>query len=1052
MSEPTVAQAEEPDRLEGERKTVTALIADLKGSTELMRDLDPEEARAILDPVLQLMMTAVHRYDGYVAQSTGDGIFAMFGAPVAHEDHPQRALHSALAIQDELRRYGEKTRGASQPALEVRIGVNTGEVVLRTVNTGAHTEYSPVGHAANLAARLQTVAPAGGVIVSDDTRKLVEDYFELRHMGAATLRGIAEPVNVYEVMSAGPLRGHFDVAARRGLTKFVGREHELDQIRRALELAIGGHGQTVAIVAEAGAGKSRLAYEFKTLLPSGCKLLEAYSVSYGKASAWLPVLELLRSYFGIEPADDPAARREKVRTALAALDPGLNDTLPYLLGLLGIQETPDPLVQMDPLIRRQRTLDAIKRIMLRESLNQPTVVIFEDLHWIDGETQALLDMVADSIGNTRVLLLVNYRPDYRHQWANKSYYPQLRLDPLGRESTSEFLAALLGESTGLDALEHMMIERTQGNPFFIEEMVQALFDEGALVRNGSVKITRPLAQLRMPPTVQGILAARIDRLPSAEKDLLQTLAVVGRQAPLAVITQIVARPQIERMLGNLQTSEFIYEQVVSGVTLAYEFKHALTQDVAYNSLLIERRKALHERTAQAIEALFVDSIDEHLLDLSYHYSRSGNDPRAIDYLIRAAEQAQRRSAFLLAIHCLEEALTRLNDQPSGPQRDRKEIAIRWKLGEAAMVMNGYAAAEYEHQLTRRYELAQRLGDTTHSFYSLVGMSVQAAFRLQLSRAQDMCWKLLGMADHEHDRDMQLEAHGSLANVLWLMGDFLASREHAEKGSALLGHTQIVPTGKEHMWAACQLFACLSTAALGFADKALEQARAFLTSAREQGPRLALAIALNCMGTISLWRRDGAEALKYGDALLAVAYEHGFSTWSSFGHLVHGQALALLTRADEGITEIERAMDSLEATGFVTPGWVCSCLAFACLAASQPDAGLKVTAKALEVAAKTGDAGAKPELLRLHGELLLMGDSTKTAEAETSFRAAVDLARNQGAKSSELRSTTSLARLLAMQGRRDESRAMLAELYNWFTEGFDTADLKDAKALIDELSD
>jgi predicted ATPase len=325
----------------------------------------------------------------------------------------------------------------------------------------------------------------------------------------------------------------------------------------------------------------------------------------------------------------------------------------------------------------------------------------------------------------------------------------------------------------------------------------------------------------MPPTVQGILAARIDRLPSAEKDLLQTLALVGRQAPLAVITQIVARPQIERMLGNLQTSEFIYEQVASGVTLAYEFKHALTQDVAYNSLLIERRKALHERTAQAIEALFVNSIDEHLLDLSYHYSRSGNDTRAIDYLVRAAEQAQRRSAFLPAIHGLEEALTRLNDQPSGPERDRKEIAIRWKLADAAMVVNGYAAAEYEHQLNRRYELALRLGDTTQIFYSLVGMSIQAAFRLQLSRAQHICWKLLGMADHEHDRDMQLEAHGSLANVLWLMGDFLASREHAEKGLALFAHTQIVPTGKEHMWAACQLLACLSTAALGFADKALE---------------------------------------------------------------------------------------------------------------------------------------------------------------------------------------------------------------------------------------
>jgi hypothetical protein len=489
------------------------------------------------------------------------------------------------------------------------------------------------------------------------------------------------------------------------------------------------------------------------------------------------------------------------------------------------------------------------------------------------------------------------------------YYSQLRLEPLGRESASKILAALLGESAELDALKHIMIERTQGNPFFIEEMVQALFDEGALVRNGTVKVARPLGQLRMPPTVQGILAARIDRLPTAEKDLLQTLAVVGRQAPLRVIMEIVARPEIERMLRNLQAGELIYEQVVSGTTIAYEFKHALTQDVAYNSLLIERRKTLHERTAQALEALFADSIDDHLGELSFHYSRSGSDSQAIDYLVRTAEQAQQRAAYSQSAAYLGQALTRLEAQPLGPERDHKEIAIWRRFADAAMIMNGYAAAEYENQLTRRYELAKRLGDNTQVFYSLVGMSVQAAFRLQLSRAQDVCWKLLGMADHEHDRDRQLEAHGSLAHVLWLTGNFLASREHSEKGLGLFAHMQLVPE-KEHMRAACQLFACLSTAALGFLDKALEQAHAFLTSAKERGP-LVGAIALNCIGTISLWRRDGAEGLKYADALLAVAYEHGFSTWYSFGQLIHGQALALLTKADEGIIEIKTAMDSLE---------------------------------------------------------------------------------------------------------------------------------------------
>src|SRR5712691_1733625 len=479
---------------DGERKTVTALFADIKGSTELMRDLDPEEARAIVDPALKLMIDATHRYDGYVVQSTGDGIFALFGAPVAHEDHPQRALHAALAMRDALRRSGEELKKQGRPGVEVRIGINTGEVVLRMIHTGGHTEYTPIGHVANLAARMQSVAPAGGIVISEDTRHLVEGYFELRGLGPTEVKGISEPINVYEVVGAGPLRDHFELAARRGLTKFVGRQREVAEMKRALELARDGHGQIVAAVAEAGTGKSRLVYEFKAMLPGDCKVLEAYSVSHGKASAYLPVLELLYDYFGIEGADDAAQRRGKIEMRLGSLDPALSDTLPYLFALLGIQDTPNPLALMDAQIKRRRMQDALKRIVLRESLNQPLVVIFEDLHWIDGETQALLDLLADSIANARVLLVVNYRPEYRHQWTNKTYYTQLRLDTLRAESAAEMLSALLGEDDDLTPLKRLITERTEGNPFFMEEMMQALFDEGALVRNGAVKVARPLSR------------------------------------------------------------------------------------------------------------------------------------------------------------------------------------------------------------------------------------------------------------------------------------------------------------------------------------------------------------------------------------------------------------------------------------------------------------------------------------------------------------------------------------------------------------------------------
>jgi len=329
-------------------------------------------------------------------------------------------------------------------------------------------------------------------------RHLVEGYFELRGLGPAEVKGISEPINVYEVVGAGPLRGHFELAARRGLTKFVGRDREVAELKRVLKLARSGHGQIVAAVAEAGTGKSRLFYEFKAMLPGDCKVLEAYSVSHGKASAYLPVLELLYRYFGIEDADDKAARRAKIETRISALDPALGDTLPLLYTLMGLHEGPDPLAQMDPRMKRRRMFDAIKRIILRESLNQPLVVIFEDLHWIDGETQALLDLLADGIANARVLLLVNYRPEYSHAWSNKTYYSQLRLDALGRENAAEMLSALLGEDGDLTPLKRLIIERTEGNPFFVEEMVQTLFDEGALCLLYTSPSPRDLSTSRMP--------------------------------------------------------------------------------------------------------------------------------------------------------------------------------------------------------------------------------------------------------------------------------------------------------------------------------------------------------------------------------------------------------------------------------------------------------------------------------------------------------------------------------------------------------------------------
>ena len=379
-------------------------------------------------------------------------------------------------------------------------------------------------------------------------------------------------------------------------------------------------------------------------------VLEAFSVSHGKASAYLPVIDLLHGYFRIASHDDARTRREKVDGKILTLDRALEDTLPFLFGLLGIAEGEDPLARMDGPVKRRRTVDAIKRIFLRESLNQPLMVIFEDLHWIDEETQAFLNLLADSIGTAKILLLVNYRPEYSHSWNSKTYYTQLRLDPLGKESAEEMLSALLGDGSDLAPLRRVIIEKTEGNPFFMEETVQVLLDEGALVRNGATRLIRPISELKIPPTVQAILAARIDRLPRDAKDLLQTLSVIGRELPMSLISAVLPRPEEElaRTLNQLQNGEFIYEQPAVGDS-EYVFKHALTQEVSYNSLLQEQRRQIHGQIGEALEKLNAPSIDDHLDELAHHYSRSGNRPRRST--ITSAPDSARFSAPRTARRC-----------------------------------------------------------------------------------------------------------------------------------------------------------------------------------------------------------------------------------------------------------------------------------------------------------------------------------------------------------------------------------------------------------------
>jgi class 3 adenylate cyclase len=1046
-----VSENSDAHPLDGERKTVTALFADIKGSTELMEDLDPEEARSIVDPALKLMIDAVHHYDGYVVQSTGDGIFALFGAPVAHEDHPQRALYAALRMQQELKRYSAKVVAAGGSPIQSRVGINTGEVVVRAIQTDSgRVEYTPIGHTTNLASRMQTAAPVGSIAVTAATRSLCEGYFVLKPLGATKVKGVSEPVNVYEATGLGPLRTRLQRSASRGYTKFVGREHEMEALKQAAERAKSSHGQLVAAMGEPGVGKSRLFFEFKAMAQSGCLVLEACSVSHGKASAYLPVIDLLKNYFEIIPEDDERKRREKVAGKVTILDRSLEDTLPYLFGLLGIVEGEDPLAQMDGQIKRRRTLDAIKRNLLRESMNQALMVIFEDLHWIDEQTQALLNLLADSIGTAKILLLVNYRPEYSHQWGSKTCYTQLRLDPLGKESADEMLLALLGEGRDLEPLKRLIIEKTEGNPFFMEETVQVLLDEGTLVReDGAVKLTRPVGQLKLPPTVQGILAARIDRLASDTKELLQTLSVIGREFPMSLIRAVVPKSDDElyRMLSELHLAEFIYEQPSVGDT-QYIFKHALTQEVSHNSVLLERRKQLHERIGGAIESVFAQNLDDHLTELAHHYSRSANRAKAFEFLHRAGEQASKRASYSQAESYFGAALEMAPAAPDSPERDAREMRLLGSFAEALTLTNGWGAPELLEMNSRARALAEKTGNLPELVQQLWVAAGVANARGDFSAGAAAADEALETAQREGSPISLGLAHQLLLRSRLYTGDFVAAEHHFELGHAVVerpgfpqsGALAGVIIGSTFAWGGWNAWIT------GHADTARERYER-MRRVLEGAQRNPYVTAMAQMSTASLhiMLRDFARAEALAEEALASCEEHGFdlANWAGI-HL--GLARAELGRTTEGVALLRQALAAASRGSLLETTRPLTYLAEAqALDGTVADALVTID-EALR--ANPQELFIRPETLRMRGELRLRQGDSGLAEAD--FRDAISLSQKLSAKAWELRASTSLAQLLSDNNRRDEARAMLSEIYNWFTEGFDTADLKDARALLDEL--
>ncbi len=981
---------------------------------------------------------------------------ALFGAPIAHEDHAQRACYAALRLRDELRRYADELQRDKGLAFSVRMGLNSGEVVVGKIGDDLRMEWTAQGHTVGLAARMEQFAEPGTACLSQHTAKLVEGFFELRDLGKLDVKGVREPVHVYELEGAGPLRTPLEVSARRGLVRFVGRRPELERLHRAWGAARAGRGQIAAVVGEPGVGKSRLVHEFKGSLERGCRVLEAFAVSHGKASAYLPLIELLKGYFGIALEDDERERREKVTAKLLALDEALEATLPYLFSLLDVADEATSLAQMDPEIRRRRTLQAVKRVLVRETLEQPCVLIFEDLHWIDAETQAFLEVLSESVATARLLLLFAYRPEYRHAWGSKTYYMHLRLDPLGEQETRELLATLLGEgaSAERETLERLVLEKTEGNPFFLEEVVKTLAEEGVLAgERGRYRLERSPDELHIPATVQSALAARIDRLPAQQKDLLQTLAVIGKEFPLGLVRSVTARgdEDLYRGLSQLQAGEFIYEQPAFPEP-EYRFKHALTRDVAYESQLASSRRQVHGVVAQALEELHADSLSEQAPLLAHHFDAAGLTRPAVAYYRSAGERAMERSAHPEAVAHLTRGLELIETLPESPERAREELALQLALGPALGAIKGPSSSEAQQAYTRAQRLCQQAGEVPELIMAQWGLWRVHERRGEFETAQDYADQIFRAAESVREPALLLQAHHAQWTTRFALGQLRLVREHSECGIGIYRreehHAQTFAYGGHDPGVCARAFASWSLWLLGSPDQALERSREAVELAESLSHPFSRGLSLRARALCEQLRRDARGAREAAEAMISASNEDEFPYFPPFATSIRGWALTRQGRYEEGIALMREGVSDLSEAMFVI--YFLVLLAEACGTAGAAEDALRALDEARDRIRSFGGHFYEAELHRVRGDLLLQSGG-QGGESEAAFRLAVETARRQGAKSLELRAATSLARSQQRQRREAEARALLAPVYDGFTEGFDTRDLTDAKALLAELA-
>ena len=1052
--------------LEGERKQVTVLFADLKGSMELLADRDPEEARRLLDPVIEKMMEAVHRYEGTVNQVMGDGIMALFGAPLALEDHAVRACYAALRMQDIMHLYAQEVFSSQGITVEIRAGINSGDVVVRSIGSDLHMDYTAVGQTTHLAARMEQLASPGTTLLTAATLHLAEGYVSVKSRGKVPVKGLNEPVEVFELTGTGSARTRLQAAAARGLTKFVGRSAEITQMFAALERSHAGHGQIVALVGEPGVGKSRLVWEFShSHRTQGWLILESASVSYGRASAYRPVIDLLKSYFQIEDRDDERRMREKATGKLLTLDRALEPHLVPLLALLDIAVEDEKWTPLDPVQKRMRTLDACKRLVLREAQVQPLVLVFEDLHWIDSETQALLDSLVESLPTARLLLLVNFRPEYAPRWSGKTYYTQIRIDPLSGESVEELLLTLLGADASVQPLARLLIERTQGNPLYLEESVRTLVETGELQGSrGAYRLTAPLTSIRVPATVQAILAARIDRLAAEDKQLLQAAAMIGKDVPYALLQAIVEVPEeaLRQHLGTLQAAEFVYEKSLFP-DLEYTFKHALTHEVAYGSVLQERRKALHAQIMASIERLYADRLAEQIERLAHHALRGEVWDEALGYSRQASEKALGRSANREAWSHLEQAIAVLPHLPQSRATLEQAVDLRLAARPCLAPLGEYARWL---ELARAAEpLAKALEDPRREALVHCSVSMALSNMGRTGEGIEHGERALAIAEALQEPTLRIIARHSLGLPHWFLGTYRTAIGFYQRDVGL--EPEEIPARLLEPWGAgvfqealtrfsyhvSQSVAAFCFIELGEFDQAMLHAERAVKFAQTLDNLYLRANAEALLGSVHLGKGDFQQALHLAQRWLQTYAAADLPFPQLVMAATLGEAFNVSGQLDDALAQFDRAWQFADSKGILAYAQpVLALLGDAYGRAGRIDEAVTTGQRALELARELGQRGYEARTLYLLGNIYGHDASANATQARDSYQQALVLAHELGMRPLEAQCHFALGELATKAGEKRGAQEQFGTALSMFREMGMQFPLEKAESALKDLLD